>query len=437
MRTSTRWFRVFILPIIFIQLILIGFVTVASAQLPPDILADKHLIHAEQLHAAKDYAGAFEVMQKIIALQKEHDLTVPDDFHFKYARVALSADSMQIALESVSNYLSATGKEGEFYQEALKVMLKAEGNEVVSAEDFYNDVIKTQGTCEGFPVGAKCWTSLTNHTECFVWNEYLSEGETAIWTGKCSGHIPDGEGTLTWYEQIEKDGKRKKVESEESTGVFRKGKREGKWVDRWPGDRYAKESLYVNGKQTGPWFDWYEDYNKVAGLRIYAGSIMIMSLRDPDAWSVEHEGPDENGDGHIDIRARDGSVLGGSYAAYNPHGKWVERGYFDKSLYVEREGVYVDGKKEGQWVHRHSNGSVGGGNFKDGKAHGEWVFFGVHWDGGWFENKGAFVDGKPHGEWVYRHSSGFETKGAYVDGIKHGEWVEFRIWKGGGHLGRR
>jgi len=85
---------------------------VASAQLPPEIMVDKHLIEAEQLHAAKDYVGAFKVMDKIIALQKEHNLTLPVEFHFKYARVALSADSTRIALESVTRYLSATGKGG-------------------------------------------------------------------------------------------------------------------------------------------------------------------------------------------------------------------------------------------------------------------------------------------------------------------------------------
>ncbi len=84
-------------------------------------------------------------MEKIIALQKEHSLTLSDEFHFKYARVALSVDFTQIALESVSKYLSATGKEGKFYNEALELLLKAEGNEVMSEEDFYNEIIKTQG----------------------------------------------------------------------------------------------------------------------------------------------------------------------------------------------------------------------------------------------------------------------------------------------------
>lgn len=79
--------------------ILYGSFSIASAQLPPEILVDKYLIHAEQLHGAKDYAAAFEVMQKIVALQQEHSIAVPDEFHFKYAQVALSADSMQIAYD--------------------------------------------------------------------------------------------------------------------------------------------------------------------------------------------------------------------------------------------------------------------------------------------------------------------------------------------------
>ena len=158
--------------------VLLGFFTVTSAQLPPKIMADKHLIHAEQLYAAKDYAEAFSVIEKVIALQQEHNLTLSDEFHFKYAQVALAVDSVRIALESVTRYLSATGDEGEFYKEALALLPKAEGNEVLTAEDFYNEVIKTEGTCEGLPKGSKCWMELTNHPECYVWNFNFEKGVT-------------------------------------------------------------------------------------------------------------------------------------------------------------------------------------------------------------------------------------------------------------------
>ena len=210
--------------------VLSGLFSVISAQLPPEILADKYLIHAEQLHDAKDYAAAFDVMEKIIALQKEYNLTVSDDFHFKYAQVALLADSIQIALESVTRYLAATGKEGQHYHDALNVMPRAEGNEVMSPEDFYNDVIKAQGTCEGLPRGSSCWMPLTNHPDCYVWNGHLSPGESVIWKGTCSGHVDDGEGTLIWYNIRQENGRQTKHIESESTGRLKNGKKEGKWV---------------------------------------------------------------------------------------------------------------------------------------------------------------------------------------------------------------
>ena len=104
----------------------LGFFTVASAQLPLEIRVDRYLVLTEKYMGEKDYESAFNVMKKIIALQKEHSLTLPHEFHFKYASVALSAGHVWIALESVKKYLSATGKEGQFYKEALALLNKAE-----------------------------------------------------------------------------------------------------------------------------------------------------------------------------------------------------------------------------------------------------------------------------------------------------------------------
>jgi len=106
--------------------VLLVFFTVASAQLPPEIRVDRYLILAEKYMGDKDYESAFNVMKKILALQKEHNLTLPDEFHFKYARVALSAGHAWIALESVKQYLSAKRKEGQFYKEALALLNKVE-----------------------------------------------------------------------------------------------------------------------------------------------------------------------------------------------------------------------------------------------------------------------------------------------------------------------
>ncbi len=112
---------------VFCVVVLFGFVSIASAQrfdpvqrpLPPEIMADTYLNQAEQLHAERDYAGAFKLMEKIIVLQEVHKLKLPDELHFKYARVALSADSTKIARESINRYLTTTGRSGEYYKDAL------------------------------------------------------------------------------------------------------------------------------------------------------------------------------------------------------------------------------------------------------------------------------------------------------------------------------
>ena len=108
----------------------LGCFTAAAAQLPPEIMADRYLVEAEQLIAKQDYKQALELMNKIIALQEEHKFAVPDVFHFKYAQVALSAGTNQAAIDAVNRYLAAAGREGQFYREALEILVQAEQEEV-------------------------------------------------------------------------------------------------------------------------------------------------------------------------------------------------------------------------------------------------------------------------------------------------------------------
>ena len=94
----------------------LGVFTVAAAQLPPEVVADKYLVQAERLIAAERYGAALEVMDRIVALQREHDLALPEEFHFKYARAALSAGSIQTAMDSVNKYLAEAGRAGSVLQ---------------------------------------------------------------------------------------------------------------------------------------------------------------------------------------------------------------------------------------------------------------------------------------------------------------------------------
>ena len=104
----------------------LGCLTVSAAQLPPDVLLDKYLLQATMLSEEKDHKGALEAMDRIVALQEEHNLTLPEDFPYRYAQTALAAGSVQAAVDSANRYLTAAGKEGKYYREALELLVKAE-----------------------------------------------------------------------------------------------------------------------------------------------------------------------------------------------------------------------------------------------------------------------------------------------------------------------
>ena len=109
----------------FVSVLLGGFPG-AAAQLPPEIMADFYLLQAERFLAEEDYGAALDAMNEVVALQSEHNLTLPHEFDFKYAQVALSAGLNDAAIDSVTRYLVAAGREGEHYREALELLDKAE-----------------------------------------------------------------------------------------------------------------------------------------------------------------------------------------------------------------------------------------------------------------------------------------------------------------------
>ena len=104
----------------------LGCLTAAAAQLSPEVLVDKYLLQAKMLSEEKDHKGALEAMDRIVVLGKEHQLTLPEAFPFQYAQTALAAGSVQAAIESANRYLTAAGREGKYYREALELLVKAE-----------------------------------------------------------------------------------------------------------------------------------------------------------------------------------------------------------------------------------------------------------------------------------------------------------------------
>ena len=302
----------------------------AFAQLPPRIMADRYLIKAEQLEAEKDYAGALKAIGQAIALQKKHKFKLPDEFQFKYARIALAADSIRIAYESVNRYLSIAGPDGEFYKEALKLSLEVEAPEILPED-----------TCDGKPVGSSCWMPLANRPECYVWNVNLQEDATVKWTGGCGGGAAWGEGTLTW-DYIDADSNRV---TQSFAGRMWKGVPDGHAVLRFPSGS-TSEGPFVKGKEHGQWN--YKTSDGSTG-----------------------QGPMVNGKQHGQWihRDSDGSTREGPWVQGKQQGRWVHH----NSDGSTREGSFVNGERQGLWV---ENGTEKGdcrGSYVRNYRHGEWV----------------------------------------------------------------
>ena len=96
------------------------------AQLRPEIQADNYRLRAESAIKEQDYARARGAMEKVLDLQSEHDLEIPEEFYFKYADVLQRSGDPQAALGLILRYLEESGRDGASYNAALKLMDRVE-----------------------------------------------------------------------------------------------------------------------------------------------------------------------------------------------------------------------------------------------------------------------------------------------------------------------
>ena len=328
----------------FFIVVLLGFFTVATAGFPPRAQWGDYLNLAKELYGKGDYGGTLRVLKKLEALKKERGYV-------------LTKEALELMRE-VEGYIKAQRSAG--------------GNETPADSEnvFDNDIIKADGTCEGKPSGVGCWMALINHSQCYVWNDNLREGEIMAWSGECSDGFAQGRGTLktvaifhgTLY-----------TDKGEEMGYLRDGKRHGHWIEM-PLDEIVRQGLYVDGKKHGEWIYRYYWY--------------FYKFND-------EKGPYVNG---------------------KRHGHWVQQ--MRRFMHIVFEGPYVDGEKHGKWVERSPEGRTGGGFFVSGKKHGQWVE--IEWGD---IGKGSYVEGERHGHWSFRSDDGETFEGPYVDDRKHGKWV--------------
>ena len=104
-----------------------------AIQLPPEMEADRFLLQAESAIEEQDFERAKTTMDRILELQAEHDLELPEQFPFRYAQVLERLGLYDEAMEAATRYLTAVGRDSEFYREALELLNDAEAGKAAAA----------------------------------------------------------------------------------------------------------------------------------------------------------------------------------------------------------------------------------------------------------------------------------------------------------------
>ena len=411
------------IPIVLILVLWTGAIP-ATTQLPPEIMADRYLVEAEQLIAKKEFGKALGLMNKIVVLQQEHHFKLPDVFHFKYARVALSAGSIKVALESVNRYLVTAGREGERYREALELSIKMKSIldvlgkypdrvDQLMAEKDYAAALDLMGQievlqkeheftlpagfhakyteaqfaraveqpCMGQPKGTECWMELSNQPGCYVqvrnpsWPHY----KKVTWTGGCSGGLAQGTGKLKWTWNLDVEP----LVQAGSSSLLRIKLAKPKNcyfllldADSW----LAKRRVTWKGKCAG-------------GLAQGMGTLKFSTGRKSAKQNYEYKG---------------------QFQAGKRQGNWVERRYWKGSEDITK-AQYVNGKRHGRLVSRSSNGGVQQDQYVNGKRHGRST---STWRGG--SSSGFYI----HGFGIHSRLEITVEEGRYEAGKRHGRWVQ-------------
>ena len=109
-------------------LVLIGLacVSTAGAQLPPEIQVDRLLVQAEREAEEGNPWTAASTLEQALEMYEEHGLEIPGDFWIRYAQALQAARLHEEAIEASTRYLEESGREGEHYLTALRLLDEAE-----------------------------------------------------------------------------------------------------------------------------------------------------------------------------------------------------------------------------------------------------------------------------------------------------------------------
>ena len=106
--------------------ILLASLLIAARQLPPEIMADRHMVRLDRLISENRHREAYRLTSEIAEFYENHNLELPHEFHFKQARIAGSVGLLTEAIAALHTYLNKSGKEGPRYVDALQLLDRTE-----------------------------------------------------------------------------------------------------------------------------------------------------------------------------------------------------------------------------------------------------------------------------------------------------------------------
>ena len=97
----------------------------SAQELGPEIQVDRLMVQMDRQIAAEQYGPALRTTDRIVELQEQHDLELPEPFWMIRAEVAVGAADYLKGMASATRYLELAGREGEHYEAVLELLDEA------------------------------------------------------------------------------------------------------------------------------------------------------------------------------------------------------------------------------------------------------------------------------------------------------------------------
>jgi antitoxin component YwqK of YwqJK toxin-antitoxin module len=221
------------------------------------------------------------------------------------------------------------------------------------------------------------------------WEYFYENGEP-----KMKGELKNGSNWGTWTYYFESG-------SPSMEGPIFDGMRQGDWVHYYESGSVKRKGRYLDNKTVGIWNYFYESPTEKYG------SLKAQAFYENGIGSYKEFYPDEG------VKAE------GLYIDGKSEGNWT---YYYKDGTVEASGEFRDGLRNGIWKFYHENGELSAtGKYREGIRQGDWKFYN---DNGTLSSEGKILNGEKEGFWqVYDQFGEFKGEGNFVKG--EGQYKEF------------